>query len=523
MYPLKEKINVVWFKKDLRYFDHEPLKNAEINGLPCLLLYIFEPEVINHPTSDLRHFRFIYESLADINQCLTTYYHRVNILHGNATEIFQLLIEKYHVENVFSHIETGIKITYERDLSLQKLFLQHQVNWIESQNGAVIRKLGNRKLWSEKWNQVMHMPIIENNLKKLNTIELDKSLFFHYLNIPEIYKTYHPNFQKGGTTFGIRYLNSFLETRGRNYSKNISKPLDSRTSCSRLSPYISYGNLSMKFVYQKTLQEKQNHPEKKFSAFISRLHWHCHFIQKFESECRIEFENFNKAFDVIRNDVNELFFEHWKNGTTGIPIVDACMRCVQQTGYLNFRMRAMVVSFYTVNLFQPWQKAAEWLAKMFLDFEPGIHFPQIQMQACTTATNTMRIYNPYINSLKHDPEGIFIKKWIPELRFVPIELIHQPYLMDFETQKKSECIIGIDYPFPIVDIKETSKKAKNKISKIYKSEEGLIEASKIIARHVKSKARKQNERSEKRKSSSKKMSDLQQKLFVEEEMGKKLG
>jgi deoxyribodipyrimidine photo-lyase len=260
-------------------------------------------------------------------------------------------------------------------------------------------------------------------------------------------------------TYAWKYLQSFLQERYIHYSKHISKPLLSRKGCSRISPYLSYGNISMRMVYQFTQQHYANAKNKRaLSNFTSRLHWHCHFIQKFENDWRMEFENKNKAYDSIIKIRNEEYIQAWQNGKTGIPIVDACMRCVVATGYLNFRMRAMVVSFFVFNLWQDWRDL-HFLARQFLDYEPGIHYPQLQMQSGVTSINTIRIYNPIKNSLEHDEEGLFIKSWIPELKEVPASLIHEPWKMTSFEQGLYQVIIGENYPHPIVDIEETRKRA----------------------------------------------------------------
>tara|TARA_Y100001933_G_C18741789_1_gene456064 strand:- start:32 stop:640 length:609 start_codon:yes stop_codon:yes gene_type:complete len=188
-------------------------------------------------------------------------------------------------------------------------------------------------------------------------------------------------------------------------------------------------------------------------------------------EMRYENENINSAFDSIRNEHSKKLHDAWTNGNTGFPLVDAAMRCVKETGYLNFRLRAMVVSFYTHILWQNWVPASVHLAKMFLDYTPGIHFPQIQMQSGTTGVNTIRIYNPIKQSQEKDKDGIFIMKWVPELKNIPISFIHEPWKMTQMEQLLNNFQIGIDYPEPIVDFKSSYNHAKKELWRVKKSKE----------------------------------------------------
>lgn len=477
----KPTIHVFWFKRDLRILDNEGLQNAIESNTPLLLLYIFEPSLEKNPHYHKRHWNFIAQSIENLNQELNPYKTKIHCVSGEATEVLEDLEKAWHIKTLFSMQETGLNCTYDRDKKVKKWCDSKKVSWVEHINNGVFRGLANRAHWRDYWTNYMMKSIkpftaTENDFVPIQDIQLDEQP----LKPKKI-----AGIQEGGTKKGIAYLESFLKTRHKKYQQSISKPEAARLHCGRVSPYLAWGNLSVRYVWQRAKQAKTLGASAfQINAFTSRLRWQAHFIQKFEMETQMEFRSVNKGYHNINKSINTTFIDAWKQGKTGYPLVDACMRCVVETGYLNFRMRAMVVSFFTHHLWQPWQAGAQFLGRQFLDFEPGIHYPQFQMQAGETGINMVRIYNPTKNALEHDPDGNFIRKWVPELAELPKAFVLEPWTMTEIEQQGYGFILGENYPKPIIDIKKTYKYASNVLWQMRRNAIVPHESRRIVATHT---------------------------------------
>ncbi len=455
---------LVWFKRDLRVHDHAALAQAAAQG-PVLCVYIIEPSYWCAPDASQRQFDFVRECLRDLYRQLKACGLVLHVVTGEVTEVLAQLHQVQPFSHLHSHQETGNGLSYQRDLAVATWCTSHGVVWQEQRQHGVVRRLQSRDQWSEHWQQLMDAP--QEPMPALQSADWPWAA----QTFPEWQAWGRPTDeaperQTGGRSEGLRTLHSFLSERSSQYRGGISSPLSASSACSRLSPYLSWGCLSLREVVQATEETlRQAHLDgwtrKGLSAFMSRLHWHCHFMQKLESEPAIETRNMHRGYDGLReNDWNAAHFERLRTATTGWPLVDACVTMLQQTGWLNFRMRAMLVSVAAYPLWLHWDQVGHWLASQFVDYEPGIHWSQMQMQSGTTGINTTRVYNPIKQAQDQDPQGIFVRRWLPVLRQVPDTWLFEPWKMPPSVQAQCGVVVGRDWPLPVVDLPEATRKAK---------------------------------------------------------------
>jgi deoxyribodipyrimidine photo-lyase len=486
-------LSVVWFKRDLRVQDHAALAAAASQG-PFLCLYVVEPSVWQQPDAATQHLHFVQESLRDLDQSLSALGARLTVVTGEVPEVLERLMQALPFAQLHSHEETGNGITFARDQSVGRWCRARGVNWTEWAQFGVVRRLPSRDGWARRWEahvrapqagwpgrlQTVNPPGAEPDAP--NAVVLREALGLRDRDPPQR--------QRGGRALAVQVLQEFLSERSLGYRGGISSPLSAPTACSRLSPYLAHGCLSLREVVQATrerlsaLPPEARHHRLGLEAFVSRLAWHCHFIQKLEDEPELEWRNLHRGYDSLReDDFNPAHLQAMTEGRTGWPLVDACVAMLRETGWINFRMRAMLVSVAAYPLWLHWRPVGEWLARQFLDYEPGIHWSQLQMQSGTTGINTTRVYNPVKQARDHDPQGHFVRRWLPVLRRVPNAWLFEPWRMPETVQARCGVRVGVEWPLPVVDLERATREAKARLHQRRALPEVKAAEADIVRRH----------------------------------------
>jgi deoxyribodipyrimidine photo-lyase len=507
---------IYWHKRDYRLLDNQALttglKIARENNETFVPIMGLETDLINGSEG----YEFgVYEQVGILNAILPLYnnYHYHGLKpYAYCDSIINVMTKFNQQETItclISYQEHGTTYTYDRDKQVAQYCKENNIEWIELQPSSIVRNLKSRDGRDKYWKEYVNSPVLPiPNFKGIKTcyLEDDCKLLVELLeNHSHNNYTFRPTSEKQG----IKTLNDFVTDRARKYRGNISSPNTAIEYGSRLSQYIAYGSLSIRYIVQSFWAginaAKANDDKKLISGILgalTRLHWREHFVQRLEDEPSMAWQAINIDYNNIEYASNPKCIEAFTTGHTGEPLIDACIRCLNQTGFINFRMRAMLVSYATFALDIDWRITGRILAAKFYDYEPGIHWSQVQMQSGITGINTIRVYSPSKQLTDQDPSAIFVKTWILELELVSIDDI-----LNYNKVSLSKLSIN-SYPDPISDCSANIKINKAKLFNIKKANQGSAQA--VFIKHG---SRKSNSKPKSKPKKPKQPSNPTKKLF----------
>ena len=459
--------DIIILNRNLRLLDNAALYYGSLRS-NFIVIYLYDVDYWKANGKSSRQLKFSNDCLEELDEDLKKLNSKINVFNGSFYDLGKWIETNY---NYFSiHINHCTDVNYFREgFDNFKENFKNKIT-VYDDFGLQLNNF-DRDTWSKNWNHIMNSDLLgvpkpSNNKDRLNLIG-----FSDFKNEISCEFSGLSNIQEGGTSKAKELLETFLDQRCKGYRIKMSSPSQSEESCSRLSPHFTYGSISIRQVYQqlnKMLPELNN--KKDLYSFKKRLYWHCHFVQKLHTEPELEFYSMHRMCDDLRPDYDDEIIEKWIEGETGFPFLDACMKFLNENGWINFRMRAMIMSFASYNLWQPWQKTSPRLAELFTDYEPGIHISQVQMQSGVTGINLPRIYSISKQSMDQDPDAEWTKNILPQLNDFDPKLIHNAELND-------------SYIPQIVDLKSSAKFARDQIWGIRKSIEFKNEARKVYLKH----------------------------------------
>jgi deoxyribodipyrimidine photo-lyase len=464
----KEPISVIWFRQDLRVLDNPALIAAQQEGLPIVPIFIHDPDEKNWPLGEASRW-WLHHSLLELNKKLE---HSFLFLNGSPEQVFENLISKLNIKSIFwnrrydpHHIKS--------DKALKAKLKAHSIA-VKTYNGLLLKE-PMETLKEDQTPYRVFTPFFKQNylLKPetitaphdqkidLNLINLSNSTIDSLNLLPKTawYNKLSNHWTPGEDGAHIN-LEVFLSKGLKNYKDGRNFPEKYNTS--KLSPHLHFGEISPQTIWHKTIAAMiANGLEKDGEHFLSELCWREFSYSLIYHFPTLPDENYQNKFDAFPWKDNEIYLRQWKKGLTGYPLVDAGMRELWETGYMHNRVRMVVASFLIKNLLIHWKEGEKWFWDTLVDADLANNSASWQWVAGSGADAApyFRIFNPVTQSKKFDPDAIYIKKFVPELKDLPTKYIHEPWLAPQNVLSDAGITLGINYPHPLVDLKSSRETA----------------------------------------------------------------
>ncbi|MEM8723795.1 MAG: FAD-binding domain-containing protein [Cyanobacteria bacterium P01_G01_bin.39] len=457
---------LVWFRRDLRLHDNEIITKAAANHRNIVPFFIIDPWFYEQPEISVTRVKFLFESLENLDLNLRQRGSRLYLFEGHSLGIIQSLtlslLQQKQSPKLYFHRDVQVKYGIERDRCIHHFYRQHNLEIYLGQNHFLQANGEDYPNWWRDYHQYQQQPLYQTP-QQIKTAELNFEP--PQLTINELKQKYNSFITQesycflGGEYNAQKTLASFISHRYQGYHWKMSRPwLAQQGATSHLSAHLDFGTISSRFIYQEIVKLLSQLPPKskaQFSlkSFLDRLRWHDKFTQRHYFHPEFTTHNRYPEFDSwyspeALTDEKLSLFTAWQLGKTGFPLVDASMRQLNQMGWINFRMRAMCVTFLSINCGVSWHHGARYFMSRLVDGNIAINHWQWQAQSGITnpLSKTFRIYNPTKNLQDKDPSLQFVHYWVPELRGYNLQqLLNRDYSP-----------IN-NYPPPILDWQQTRK------------------------------------------------------------------
>ncbi len=473
---MKQK-TILWFRVDLRLSDNPALKKAIDLNLPVIPVFIYDDEDAQSRSLGAASKWWLHKSLEYLSNELELVGSKLLIFRGKAEEVLQKLIDDTKAKNVLWNRRYE-PWAVKRDKLIKEKFTAQSIN-VMSFNGSLLfepweikSKIGKPlKVFTPFKRALLSKgipePVNSKPSKLLPPTEWPVSQSIDQLKLIEnkSWSNKFHNYWEPGSNKAKKRLEIFKSDALHYY--NINRDIPSIEGTSKLSPHLRFGEISPKEVLNSINHIEENDG---INVYKSEIIW-----REFSHNLLWYFPNIHNSpikneFEKFEWDSNEANLIAWKKGLTGYPIVDAGMRELWATGWMHNRVRMIVASFLTKHLLLPWQLGEEWFWDTLLDADPASNTSGWQwVSGCgADAAPYFRIFNPIIQGEKFDPDGKYIKRFIPELNKLPKKFIHEPWKADSAILKNSDIKLGDTYPNPIVDHKFARERALNKYAELRK-------------------------------------------------------
>lgn len=469
---------LIWFRNDLRVKDHEPLVRASEAG-KVAAIYCFDPRhfertTYGFPKTDSLRAQFLIESVSALRNRFRELGGDLIIRQGKPEEIIPKLIKELQIENLFFHGEVtseekNVELRIENSVEIRiKEFWGHEMVHPEDipfQPNEIPDVFTQFRKKIEKSTDVRDPLPIPDQPEFISVDEPGKipQLKDLGLNAPPSDARSVLEF-KGGEEKAWKRLDHYFfesdELRNYKYKRN---GLLGEDYSSKFSPWLAHGCISARSIHHQVEKyEREVHENVSTYWMKFELIWRDFFRYSARKHGDKIFKLGGIQEKSLKKRTDEKIFEKWREGTTGIPFIDANMRELKQTGYISNRGRQNVASFLAQNLNFDWRWGASWFESMLIDYDVCSNWGNWAYNSTVGHDPRNRYFNIVGQAQKYDPDGEYVRHWLPELRYVPDEFVHEPWKMSEDQQKLNECIVGQDYPNPMINLEKSYEEIRDR-------------------------------------------------------------